>query len=167
MITFVVHPTSEKMWCISMKNEKTFDYNDVSKFSNWEFKNPDKSKAINGSTHSFVNQALKELQIMHIICCALLFFSMFSFRNQSGTAINLSSVLRILSVPIYITVLYRAEEAIRKYRTVYAGNTLDDVTSFKFASWKDSTKSGGSTCFFNNNGNALYWLWIELYAFLG
>jgi hypothetical protein len=106
---------------------------------------------------------------MHICCSVLLFFSLLSCRNASGTAINLSSFLRILSVPIYIAVLFRAEQAIRKYRTVYAGETSSQLNNFVFASWKDAKKTSGpaSTCFFNENGTGIFWLWIELYAFLG
>jgi hypothetical protein len=52
---------------------------------------------------------------------------MFSFTDVAGTACNLSSVLKILTVPIYIAILYRAEEAIRKYRTAYRYKNSNDL----------------------------------------
>ena len=114
-----------------MRKGHAFDYKNPGKYDNWDF-SMDKSKSVDqkGDTQSFVNRALKELQIMHVVCSVLLFLSMLSCRNASGTAINFSSVLKIVSVPIYISVLMRAEQSIRKYRTVYVAETEAQVKNF-------------------------------------
>jgi hypothetical protein len=152
-----------------MRKGHAFDYQNPGKYDNWDF-SMDKSKSVDkkGSTQeSFVNRALRELQIMHVVCSVLLFLSMLSCRNASGTAINFSSVLKIVSVPIYISVLMRAEQSIRKYRTVYVAEKESQIKNFEFANWKDGKLNGGSTCFFDRNGTGILWLWIELYAFMG
>jgi hypothetical protein len=38
---------------------------------------------------------------------------------------------------------------------------------FEFANWKSYKKNGGSTCFYKDKHNSLFWLWIEIYAFGG
>ena len=72
-------------------------------------------------------------------------------------------MLRIIVIPVYLVVLYRAEYALRRYRPAYkAGSTL---SAFNLQTTKDFKDPGGSFCFAEEEGNVFLWLWIELIAF--
>jgi hypothetical protein len=159
---FVITPTSDDVHCVKMA--ANFDYTNLANPKNWIFA-ADAGKTNAKSSTSFINDALNYVKWMHAIAAGLLFFSMISFKKASGTTLNFSSVLKIISVLIYITALFFVEQAIRKYRTVYTYSK--DPAQFHFAEWKDAKKTGGSTCFFDKEGTAMLWLWIELYAFMG
>lgn len=119
---------------------------------------------------SNVNDLLDKLKWMHLVCVFLLFGAQLSFVNRSGTAINFSSVLKIITVPYYFFLIFNVEATIRQLRTAYyIGPNLFDPKPghFKFAQWKSYKKDGGSTCFYKDKHNALFWLWIEIYAFGG
>jgi hypothetical protein len=77
---------------------------------------------------SFINEAIHELKLMHIAASVLLLLANISIRRSTGTVLNYSSVLKIITVPIYLAALFRAEQAIRKYRTVYKNNSPKDFT---------------------------------------
>lgn len=102
---------------------------------------------------------------MHIICVILLFTSRFSCMNGGGSSINFSSICKILTVPVYFFMIFRVEVTLRKYRTAYVSGSENH--HFQFGKWKDSSKSGGSTCFFKDKQNGIFWLWLEIYAFGG
>lgn len=65
--------------------------------------------------------------------------------------------------------LFRVEANIRKYSTAYVPDRSNhpDPTKFKIADWKHFEESGGSICFFKENGNAYHWLFIEILTFVG
>ena len=134
-----------------MAKGTTFAYGDLSKKSNWNFY-PDSDKT-GADSKSFVNQSLNELWWMHLIASVLLFGAMISVKRSTGTVFSLGSVFKIITIPIYLAVLYRAEQAIRKYRTVYSAGS--SPKNFTFGTWRDPTIKKGSTCFFSHNGSAL------------
>ena len=72
-------------------------------------------------TSSFTNQVLKELQIMHLISAILLFVSRLNYFENIGSFKNFSSqgLIRLVTIPLYLVVLYRTEFAIRRYRPTY------------------------------------------------
>lgn len=124
MIQFgVVKKTSDTMQCVMM-NTKSFDYNNLNKTSNWIF-NPTmaqagsdwKGNATNNKHQtvipSNVNAVLDNLKWMHLICVFLLFGAQLSFVNRSGTAINFSSVMKIITVPYYFLMIFNVESTIR------------------------------------------------------
>jgi hypothetical protein len=159
---------------------KDFDYHNMSKPSNWNF-NPTRKQfgtdwkgnstdnQLQTVIPSNINDLLDKLKWMHLACVFLLFGSRISF-FKNGTAVNFSSVMKIITVPLYFYMIFRVESTIRTLRTAYYVNPKlngGKPDHFQFANWRSYKKSGGSTCFFENKHNAVFWLWIELYAFAG
>lgn len=108
---------------------KGFDYNNMSKPSNWNFHPTKKefgkdwkgSSTDKGNTTvilSNVNDLLDKLKLMHLVCIILLFGSRISF-FKNGTAFNFSSVMKIMTVPLYFFMIFRVESTIRSLRTAY------------------------------------------------
>lgn len=134
---FVVTPTSDEVFCVS-RNPKGFKDHGSSNLANpdlWNF-SPDKTKwnhamikvAKGERMPSFINAAINELKLMHIVASVLLLLANISIRRSTGTVLNYSSVFKIATIPLYLGVLFRAEQAIRKYRTVYKNNSPKDFT---------------------------------------
>lgn len=103
---------------------KAFDYTNLSKLSNWNFnptmaeagadwKGNDTSNKHQTYIPSNVNALLDNLKWMHLVCVFLLFGAQLSFVNRSGTAINFSSVLKIVTVPYYFFMIFNVESTIR------------------------------------------------------
>lgn len=176
----IIGTTSPEMQCVMMN--KNFDYTNLESKDNWVFRPTvaqfgkdwkggfDKTLTKNGLIESNVNSILDQLKWMHLACVILLFFAQVSCVNRAGTAINLSSVLKIITVPLYFFIIFRVEATIRSMRTAYwvdPNGSGDKVNKFQFANWLDYKEAGGSTCFYKKKHNSILWLWIEIYAFFG
>jgi hypothetical protein len=63
--------------------------------------------------------------------------------------------------------MFGVEANVRRYSTSYVDKAyLSDKSTFKISSWKNS-KTTGSICFVKDKGNAIYWLYIEIFTFIG
>lgn len=152
MIQFgMILKTTDTMQCVMMN--KNFDYSDMGKKENWNFHPTKKefgddwkglrdAKIKEGTTTipSNINDVLDQIKWMHLACVLLLFFANVSFVNRAGTAINFSSVMKIITVPYYFYMIFRVEATIRSLRTAYwidpKGNG-SKPREFHFARWTD------------------------------
>ena len=94
------------MHCVSMA-KRGFDYKNLENANNWDFTHDLTKNDPMG--YSVINVALNELWWMHIISGVLLLGSLISIKRKTGTVFTLGSVFRIITIPIYLAVLFRAE----------------------------------------------------------
>ena len=111
---------------------------------------------------------------MHAICFALLLLSQFYYFKDLGSyKLNSQSLMQLLTIPLYLLVVYRAEFALRKMRPSYSpGSTWDDFELRSAASnaKADPTKDYNPPrdemfCVAEKDGNVFQWIWLELMAF--
>lgn len=103
---------------------------------------------------------------MHLVSAILLFVSRLNYFENIGSFKNFSAqgLIRLVTIPLYLVVLYRAEFAIRSYRPTY--NKDASRTAFTVQKTRNIREAGGSFCFSESEGNVFQWLWIELIAFM-
>lgn len=150
IIQFCVEPTSDEFYCY------------VQEGAGWQ-RDMDK-------TSSFLNQSLLELKWAHFICCILLLGSKFYYFNYIGRfTLDQQGLLRLMTIPLYLTALYRAEFNIRNFRPFYnEGATPENYRIIIAEGCLDGSDClNGDLCFAENEGSAYQWLWLELLAFIG
>lgn len=104
----------------------------------------------NEQTTSFLNQSLNELKWAHILCFILLLGSKFYYFNNVGRfTLDQQGVMRLLTIPLYLTALYRAEYNIRRFRPFYDDDaTPENYTMIISEGCLDGADcKGGEFCF--------------------
>lgn len=94
----------------------------------------------------------------------LLFSRIHYFKHPRSLSLDSQGVARLLTIPIYLVAIYRAEYAIRIYRAYY--NVDATASDFTLMFSEDPSQEGGQFCFAEKEGNVYQWLWVEILAFV-
>lgn len=108
-----------------------------------------------------------------MLCFGLLLASkLYYFVDNNRFMLDQQGVLRLLTIPIYLMALYRAEYNIRRYRPFYDAESQHnmDTQELKLVQSEGCINGNdcnqGEFCFAEEEGAAYQWLWIELFAFV-
>jgi hypothetical protein len=102
---------------------------------------------------SFLNTICDKLFWMHIICFVMLFASQFYyFKSLNDCKLSGQSLMQLLTIPVYVIILYEAEYTLRKFRPDYDDKAT--VESFKLMTPELNTVEGGDICTAEKQGNA-------------
>ena len=101
---------------------------------------------------------------MHIVCFVLLFASQFYyFKSLDHCKMSSQSLMQLLTIPIYVIVLYESEYSLRKFRPNYNDGATSD--NFMLMTPELNSEAGGEFCTSEKTGNAQQWIWVEIIAF--
>jgi hypothetical protein len=138
--------TSDIVYCFGQNAEK---WTGPDGKDSWE-----QSEANKADPSSFLNQSLDELTVAHLLNFLLLLYSrLHYFKHPSTTTLSSQGVARLLTIPIYLVAVFRAEYAIRRYRAFFnVGATTEDFTLMLS---ENPAAEGGTFCFAEEEGNVL------------
>lgn len=134
----------------------------------------DKADLKQTADENFLNWAVHNMLIAHIVCFTLLAGTKLDVLFVPSTAKGLKSLFQFGSIGTYLFYMFKAEFSLRKYRPQYnKGSTSKNFNlmsaiapkapTFNFAA---DTAIMGSVCSQSIEGNSIIILWLELLFFL-